>query len=385
MAKQSPLSLDAAKNLLEPDLYQLCQRLGKMSEVDAKKLAPIMLEALKLPNPYLAHRAMEDLLQARPEWVDLPVWKEGKTVLMEAAKTGNLDLVDILVAQGANVRKKSKKGESALTLALKYDANHRFQEAVVDAILDAAKFTASDKSFALALAANEGNLGGVRSLLKHKANFTEELYASYSEEVEATNHGNALQVACFKPEDDGQGKDIVTALLENPASKAVIDYGWDNDDYGAPLNNAAFNNNTHAIALLLKNGAQVNPPDYIDGENPKTPLMSAAEGMHIEAMRLLLNAGAKANLVDDLGQNALHYLASGESYMTEEEELEYNLPCFHALLKAGADPGLVNDDGETPADLARQAERNVLASHLEQIALGNQVSAPQSNKTGPRL
>ena len=72
------------------------------------------------------------------------------------------------------------------------------------------------------------------------------------------------------------------------------------------------------VKILLKNGADVNMPDY----KGSTPLMFCATNGDWRTMKLLLQCGADVNAVDDKGNTALFYA----------EDLE----CLKLLHKSGA-------------------------------------------------
>jgi hypothetical protein len=107
---------------------------GKWSKA-ARKLAPLLAQVLDMPNRSARDKCLAWMLEAQPGWVDFPVGENGQTALMKAAAQGDLNLVDILREHGANAKKKNNKGETALNMAVQFDGNHRFQEAVVDAEL----------------------------------------------------------------------------------------------------------------------------------------------------------------------------------------------------------------------------------------------------------
>ena len=68
----------------------------------------------------------------------------------------------------------------------------------------------------------------------------------------------------------------------------------------------------------------------------------AADRNQVEILReLLLNPVVQVNLQDSDGQTALHYASSCG-----------NKECLEVLLTNGADPNIVNTDGETPGDIS---------------------------------
>jgi uncharacterized protein len=68
-----------------------------------------------------------------------------------------------------------------------------------------------------------------------------------------------------------------------------------------------------AVVLLLRYGAKVDPPNP---EYPVTPLMMAAQTPHAECARLLLSAGANPNVIDEEGETPLRLFVKAEDVAT---------------------------------------------------------------------
>jgi len=75
----------------------------------------------------------------------------------------------------------------------------------------------------------------------------------------------------------------------------------------AVFTEAAFNGNTLAVTIALKNGMPVDQKE----ENGNSGLMLASFNGHVETMQALLDAGAEVNLRDGNDRNALMFAASG--------------------------------------------------------------------------
>lgn len=120
------------------------------------------------------------------------------------------------------------------------------------------------------------------------------------------------------------------------------------------LHFACFFGQPAAARLLIENGAAV---DAV-AANPTqvTPLHSAASARNLEAARLLLEPGS-ADMVNARQQGGwvpIHAAAqNGDRAMVE------------LLLKHHADPKLANNDGKTPAMVAREKGHEELAALLE--------------------
>ncbi len=119
------------------------------------------------------------------------------------------------------------------------------------------------------------------------------------------------------------------------------------------LHFACFFGQPEAARLLIGSGAAV---DAV-AANPTQvmPLHSAASSRNLEAARLLLDHGAPVNARQQAGWVPIHAAAqNGDRPMVEL-----------LLLKHHADPKLVNDDGKTPALIAREKGHEELAALLE--------------------
>jgi len=83
------------------------------------------------------------------------------------------------------------------------------------------------------------------------------------------------------------------------------------------------------------------------------PLHSAAAGAHGEIVEVLLQAGATSDPRQRHGWTPLQAAAQNGDVRS-----------LDALLAAGAEPSLRNDDGHSAADLAHEAGHEVLAARL---------------------
>jgi uncharacterized protein len=118
------------------------------------------------------------------------------------------------------------------------------------------------------------------------------------------------------------------------------------------LHFACFFGQPESASLLIESGAAV---DAV-AANPTTvmPLHSAASARNLEAVRLLLEHSAPVNARQQGGWAAIHAAAqNGDGAMVE------------LLLKHHADPKLANDEGKTPAMVAREKGHEEIAVLLE--------------------
>jgi ankyrin repeat protein len=120
------------------------------------------------------------------------------------------------------------------------------------------------------------------------------------------------------------------------------------------LHFACFFGQPEAARLLLEHGAAT---DAV-AANPTQvmPLHSAASARNLEAARLLLEHGAPGivNARQQGGWVPIHAAAQNG-----------DRPMVELLLKHHADPKLANDDGKTPATVAREKGHEAIAALLE--------------------
>lgn len=115
---------------------------------------------------------------------------------------------------------------------------------------------------------------------------------------------------------------------------------------------AAYNNSAEQVRLLVRGGAVVDPPG---GE---TPFMFAVKWSRFDSAKALLDAGADANVQDDRGRTALHYMIKKRS---DPKHLRM-------VIDRGARLELADREGVTPARMLlrmRAPEYRKLARDLE--------------------
>jgi len=113
---------------------------------------------------------------------------------------------------------------------------------------------------------------------------------------------------------------------------------------------------TLEAALALGASAQ-NVTSRYDG----TALIAAAHLGHVEVVRMLIRAGAPLDHVNNLGWTALiESIVLGDGGLRHTETLS-------ALIEAGADVNLTDQNGQTPLSLARARGHRSMVSLLEQV------------------
>ena len=118
------------------------------------------------------------------------------------------------------------------------------------------------------------------------------------------------------------------------------------------LHFACFFGQPESARILIESGAAV---DAVAANPTKVmPLHSAATARNLEAARLLLAHGAPPNACQQYGWTSIHAAAqNGDRLMVD------------LLLQYAADPKLANDEGKTPAAVAREKGHEEIARLLE--------------------
>jgi ankyrin repeat protein len=287
--------------------------------------------------------------------------RDAMTPFLLAACVGKLDMVKLLVGRGANVCATSS--DSGMT-ALLFAAEEGHEEVVAYLLANGADAMRLDEfgNTPLLNASDRGHLGVVLLLLEHMG----------GQGLEARDDcgSTALQLAVYR------GREEVTAeLLRHGARADTIDnYG------GSTLKDAVDSGHVGTVKLLVDYlGTQA-----LDERDRKGRglLHMAVERANEDMVAYLLSKGLRPSITDEYGITALMYGAkrSGlESIGVLKSLLSYAhtheidmrnaiggktaLHCavhesrpanVRALLLAGADPSIVDNQGRTPRMLAAE-------------------------------
>jgi ankyrin repeat protein len=253
----------------------------------------------------------------------IPTQDELNNQLLNAAEDGDIDTINTLLEQGANIEAKDNNGLTALMLAA--------QEGYTDTINALLERGANinehnDGKTVLMFAAENGHTHIVETLLQQGAdteipdNEENEGYWDYW-------FWTALMFAADKGHTD-----TVKALLN---AKANIEAKSPND--WTPLMLAASHGHTDTVDLLLQHGADIEATNCFD----ENALTTAAENGHTHTVDFLLTKKANIEAITDKNTTAL-MLATERGYITTVK----------ALLKHGANIEAKNNQNENAFDIA---------------------------------
>ena len=207
-----------------------------------------------------------------------------RTLLSIAAGEGHYQLVQLLLARGANINAPSKNGTAL------YTASYNGHASIVRMLLsNGANIDAknlNDGCTALHSAAEKGHYSTVQMLLENGA------------DINAQNefHGTALHAA------SAQGHDsTVRMLLEKGA-----DVNAQGRYHGTALHAASAGGHDSTVQLLLDHGVDINVQGGVYG----TALHAAAAEGHDSIVSLLLEKGANIESPNKEGSIALHAAAA---------------------------------------------------------------------------
>ncbi|XP_075222552.1 tankyrase isoform X2 [Lycorma delicatula] len=274
------------------------------------------------------------------------------TPLHFAAGYNRVDVVEYLLAHGADVHSKDKGGLVPLHNACSY-GHYEVTEMLVKHganvnVADLWKFTPLHE------AAAKGKYDIVRLLLQHGADATKknrdgatpvELVREGDQEVADLLRGNAALLDAAKKGNLAR----VQRLLTSDNINCRDTQGRNS----TPLHLAAGYNNLEVAEFLLEHGADVNAQD----KGGLIPLHNASSYGHLDIAALLIKFNTVVNATDKWGFTPLHEAA--QKGRTQLSAL---------LLAHGADPFMKNQEGQTPLDLAsaedvRSLLQDAMASH----------------------
>ena len=340
--------------------------------------------------------------------------KKNVTVLMIACKKRKKDAINVLLNAGADLNIADADGDTCLHNAvgnlLYTDGHTEVLQGIISHGIDV-NATNKKNMTALMIACAKENKDAINILLNAGADpniadsdgdtclhyaarsywLTEVLQAiiSHGVDVNATDkkNVNALMLACKIMK-----QDAINVLLNAGADPNIADADGDTCLHYAARSQWS----TQVFQAILSQGVDVNATN----KKNVTALMLACEEGEKDAINVLLNAGADLNIADAGGDICLHYAArrywSTEGFQAiishgvdvnatnKKNENALMLACknkkkdvINVLLNAGADPNIVDVDGDT---CLHNAARSYCSTEVLQAIISHGIDVNATNK-----
>lgn len=299
-------------------------------------------------------------LRGVPATKDIPI-------IIYAAKSGNGETVKAFLSAGVNVRKKAETINNILVVYLEAypfrlnyypdteAENIEFLDAYENGAESLIKAGAKVGSDALMIAVEKGYMRTLKKLISKGVALNAPDYIGR----------NALLTAI-----QSERTEIINFLLEKGANPNILYADTDSDNSyfsycTSPLMSATERKNVSLVKLLLANRADPN----LTCKNGKNALRNAIKNGNGEIFDLLITSGADVKAVDNNGETNLMYAVQHEDTAAVKKMIEMGIPVntrnkqgstalmiavsngsmysrlhkVKLLLKAGADPNVVND------------------------------------------
>ena len=287
--------------------------------------------------------------------------QHGMSLLTQAVERGNPQIVEMLLAFGADVNLRSSSGLSPL-MSLTETAT---PEVVRNLLASGARPNARTDNGAtpLMLAAVASPVRVIKELIDAGANVNARdssgetclFYAARSNKPEVISLLLASGVEVNVRNEDGD--DALMAMAPSgdfDNFRLLIDRGSArnllNEDGQTLLMRTLTNQDPRLTKILIEAGADASTKDRYG----TTALILAASVGNLDTLKLLIAAGADLNETDNDQETALMRAVAA-----------HDSECVEALVKAGADLTRKNNDGKTALDLAREYEQEEMITLLK--------------------
>ncbi|WP_338477023.1 ankyrin repeat domain-containing protein [Wolbachia endosymbiont (group A) of Nomada hirtipes] len=270
---------------------------------------------LEVANEYNQSKMVNFLVNKRDQ--------HGCMLLHYAAREGNLDLIKLLIINGAEIEAENDEGKTPLEVAREYSK------------LEAAGILSINKDI------KEGKLDEVKHFLANSASRSD---TDAKDKDKWSKDWSLLHYAVYNG-NLNLFKGVFELLLEKSGSINARDqYGW------APLHYAVYYNEPDIVSFLVDKGADIN----VQAEDYKTPLhVTAQYNSGSEITRLLLDRGANIEATASNNFTVLH------------DAVYYNkLDMVEFLVQRGANINAKNGRDETPLEVANRLGRTEIANFL---------------------
>ncbi|KAJ8025370.1 Tankyrase-1 [Holothuria leucospilota] len=310
--------------------HTLLEACRQSDHAKVKKILAVDIVNFKHPHTQESplHCATTSLSPKRKQVVELLIRKganlvdknnEGSTPLHLAAAKGYLPIMDVLLKSGAKVDSTDNLGQTPLHRAAREDLPEACK-----LLLD----NGADTTVLSLQGMTPQQLGSenIQKILneEHLVNQVDDS----TKFLEASKAGDL---------------DLVKAMTaKNPA---IVNCRDKEGRHSTPLHFAAGYNRVAVVDFLLQHGAYVHAKD----KGGLVPLHNACSFGHYEVTELLLKHGAMVNATDLWKFTPLHEAAAKGKY-----------DICKLLLKHGAEPGKKNRDGQSPLDVVKEGDLDIL-------------------------
>ncbi|MCD6034882.1 MAG: serine/threonine-protein phosphatase 6 regulatory ankyrin repeat subunit A-like [Rickettsiales bacterium] len=246
--------------------------------------------------------------------------KDGNTLLHLAVRYKWIELIPLLINQGADIKAKNSEGATALHAAV-FSRNTQGAETLLKAGADKNAILREEKSV-LAKVNETGTPGAsIKATFKEAIaiiqdkNITEEerlakITAALDETPDLVNQKALKGVTLLHFAAKYAKPPVINAIVEKIKAVQPDDYiakieAKAGNMGGTPVHWAAGSNNNEALISLKMHGANIEASD----NKGKKPIHYAAGYGHVDIIELLKNIGAKIDSRDNKGATALHTAA----------------------------------------------------------------------------
>ena len=356
---ESKTALQLACERGHADVVELLLGQSKMKPTD-HSLVGALYAALEYGHVQIAQTLIDKGLKPKK------IKKESHKPITLAAKSGNLDMVELVIQEKCAIKDKNEHDWNALHFA-SHHGHHRVVERLILKDLSV-KATTTKRETPLILAAKGGHFGVVEILLRHKASVSsKDVYdqqpihhAIRSGSLDVFNllilHGARVDVA------NAFGWwpiHIAAAYGHEPLVKRILEEGGRIEE---KLKQPSVKRDTHKI---------VTDGCWAEARWPyplSRPLHLACEFSHTTVARTLVASGAKIDASCSQGWRPLHLAAFNA--LPESVSL---------LLDSGADVQARTNERRTPMDLCFRTAGNPISKHEKSAVLNTLREAAERN------
>lgn len=294
--------------------------------------------------------------------------RDESTPLMVACLLGQPEAAMLLIKHGAKVDQADLNGATPVTFAMG-SGNMEVIQLLLDSGIDFSSDNANNGTYAHPAAAT-GNVELLELLKSSGVSIDTPTEAGTTPLISGAGRGQAEAVKWLLANGadvkhvDSHGMDALGNCSfrgNGETAKLLIKAGADinhQDNYGrSPLLSSAWMGNEEVMTVLLKVGADPN----LANEKGQTPLIKATERGDLASVEALLAAGAKADFVETAqGRQALH-MAAARGYGDVAV----------SLVKAGAPLNLADNAGAMPITLANNHGNYKISKVLTKAGKGS--------------